>query len=299
MRQAPHLGHGEQVGRKRVAPHQRAIVVARARGLNDGPIHRIECLRRAGEGGPAQQLCPLRSRGRHAFGDRHLVPGEGAGLVGAQHRRRAEDLDGRGTPGQDVPARDPPGAHRHEDREDQGKLLRQHRHAQRDAGERSVEPGTARQAIDHGCRDARGNGRECEQPHQLPGLERQARSRRIDRGERSADPTHFSRGSGRVTTAPTAHHERPRIESRCVLRARALDIRGFGMTGAFGHATDSPVSIDSSTGAARLSSTPSAGTRSPPPPRRCRRARPPDPESAGAGRRGSPRARGLAMARKA
>ena len=56
-------------------------------------------------------------------------------------RRRAEGLDGGGTPRQHARPRDAPGAHRHEDGEHDRKFFGQHRHAERDAGEhRSSQP---------------------------------------------------------------------------------------------------------------------------------------------------------------
>ena len=69
------------------------------------------------------------------LGDRHAVLGQRAGLVGAQHGGRAQRLDRGGAPRQHARPRDAPRAHRHEDGQHDRKLLRQHRHAERNAGQ--------------------------------------------------------------------------------------------------------------------------------------------------------------------
>ena len=65
---------------------------------------------------------------------------ERAGLVDAEHGRRAERLDRRHAPREHPLPRDPPRAQREEHREHHRKLLRQDRHRQREAGEQPVEP---------------------------------------------------------------------------------------------------------------------------------------------------------------
>ena len=69
----------------------------------------------------------------------HVVFRQGAGFVGAQHCRGPETFNGGGAPGQYMRTRNPPGPHRHEYRQYQRELLRQHAHAERDAGEAGFE----------------------------------------------------------------------------------------------------------------------------------------------------------------
>src|SRR5271156_1048195 len=75
------------------------------------------------------------------------VLGERAGLVGAEHRRRAKCLYRGDAPGQDAGSRNTPGTHHHEDRQDERELLRQHRHAERDAAQQRIQPPAAPQAV--------------------------------------------------------------------------------------------------------------------------------------------------------
>ena len=94
---------------------------------------------------PAPLLTPC---GAQRFGHRHAVLGERAGLVDAQARWRQPRSRSRGAPRQHARARDPPRAHRHEDRQHQRKLLGQHRHAERDAAKRASSHAAAQQAVD-------------------------------------------------------------------------------------------------------------------------------------------------------
>ena len=89
------------------------------------------------------------------------------------HRTVAEPKDkfnGRSASGQHPRPRNPPSAHGHEHGEHDGKLLRQHRHAERDARQHRVEPSAAQTAVEqhgHAAHHSRDNG---EHAHQSPGV---------------------------------------------------------------------------------------------------------------------------------
>ena len=98
------------------------------------PIHGVVGIRRAGERAVRSRWKAGASAGarRHAVSPadatrhRHAVFGQCAGLVGAEHGRRAQRLDGRGAARENARLRHTPGAHHHEDREHQRKFFRQH-----------------------------------------------------------------------------------------------------------------------------------------------------------------------------
>ena len=172
----PDVRHGEEIGPKPVGVDEVPFGAMQMLGLGQllaakimkRLLHRVEGISRTGEHAELDQVMELL---RHfppggvarpkrfaalepQLGDRHPVLGQRAGLVRAQHRRRAERFDGGGAPGQHARPRDAPGAHRHEDGEDDRKLFGQHRHAERDAAQH------ARRAIRRArCRRAAPPGR--------------------------------------------------------------------------------------------------------------------------------------------
>ncbi len=81
-------------------------------------------------------------------GDRHAVLGQRSSLVGAQHGRGPHRLDGGGAARQYPRPRDAPCAHGHEDRQHDGKLLGQHRHAEGDSGQYRLEPSASHDAVE-------------------------------------------------------------------------------------------------------------------------------------------------------
>ena len=176
---SPHLAHAKKVGAERVLPHHRPVGMKARRlreqtlsGLVEGSLHRVERIALAGQYRVLEQRPSGRGKvprcrrqidrladAAHHPSERHLVGGQGAGLVDAQHRRGAQRLDRRHAPGEHAAARDPPGAQGEEDGEDDGELLGQRGHGQRDAGQEPLLPhggaATSREAVGHDHQRAR------------------------------------------------------------------------------------------------------------------------------------------------
>ncbi len=86
-------------------------------------------------------------------GDLHLVLGQGAGLVDAQHADRAQGLDRGGAAHQHPVTRQPPGAQRQEDRQHHGELFGHHGDGDGDPRQDAADPVVAGQAVGDPRRD--------------------------------------------------------------------------------------------------------------------------------------------------
>ena len=128
------------------------------------------------------------TRPRRYVRERHPVLGERAGLVHAQHRRRAERFDRRHAPREHAVARDAPGAEREEHRQHHRELLGQDRHRQRQAGEDAGQPVAARQPVVARTAASDSSTAKVATTRTMRAV---SRSRRVfsgcERGERSAD----------------------------------------------------------------------------------------------------------------
>jgi len=245
--QSPDMRHRHALGREAVFVHQFATAAQRRgwqvfSGQRDQrAVHRVEGLLLAGQlrgfeqgveglrqrhltGAPA---VPLRVLAPHQFGHRHAVLGQRAGLVGGQHGGRAERLDHRGAPRQHALARQPPGAHRHEDGEDEHELLGQHRHRQRDAGQQAGQPVAALRSVEQHHQRAQRQAGEREQAHQRADLRLQRRGRAFDRGQRAADAAEGGGRPGGVDARqpPAAGQQRAGEDAAGVARAGLLGHR--------------------------------------------------------------------------
>ena len=140
----------------RAGVRQRGCIVEPARRLMQRALHRVERVRRTGERGRSSSSVAQRGvscvagprvRRRDQFGHRHPVLGQRAGLVGAQHRDRAQRLDRRRAPHQRLVPRHAPRAQREEHRQHDRKFFRMRRDRQRDAGQQRLQPAAARRRI--------------------------------------------------------------------------------------------------------------------------------------------------------
>lgn len=205
-------------------------------------IHRIERIRRSceqagleqGRKSDRQRAALARPEhlagGQTQFGDRHPVLGQRAGLVGAQHGRGAQCLDRGGAAGQHPRLRDPPGAHRHEHRQHHRKLLRQHRHADGDAGQYGVEPAVAQRAVEHHDQRREAGGDEAEGANHRAGLDLQTRRFGLQRAERLADLADLAAGAGGddLGEAAAANHQRAGVHRRLIVAAGPAQCGGVG-----------------------------------------------------------------------
>ena len=146
---------------------------------------------------PSRRVLQVRHRQAHhrQVGHRHAVPGQRAGLVRAQHRGRAQRLDGSRPSRQHAFVRQAPRAHGHEHREDERELFGQQRHGQRHPAQQRGQPvppcepeGQDEQQA--GCRAGHGG-----QAHQPARLQRQGRVRGLDAAQRAPYAPH---GAGRA-----------------------------------------------------------------------------------------------------
>lgn len=153
----------------------------RAQGM-DRLLHRVEGFFRAREKGMPQRLLrgwrhiilpgsthrdaalPRHPQLLHA----HAILRQRASLVGAEHRCRAQSLDGGGTAGQHPRAQNAPGAHGHEDGEDDGELLGQHGHADRDACQQRFQPTAPEPAMEQDNHEAHHGTRPTEAQQHAP-----------------------------------------------------------------------------------------------------------------------------------
>jgi hypothetical protein len=191
-------------------------------------LHRIEGLGLAREPGDLDDLAQRRGqRGarrslpgarRPHGGEPHPVLGEGARLVGAEHGRGAERLEGGEAAREDAVAGDPPGPDRHEDGQDDGEFLRDHRHRERDAGEEPVEPRAAQQAVQDEQSGADDEAECRERLHERRHLELQCGAARLDLGQRRAEASDLAPGPGR----PHLRDPAPADDEGSGPRARAV-----------------------------------------------------------------------------
>ena len=203
------------------------------------------------------------------FGDRHPVLGQRAGLVRAQHRRRAERLDGRSASGQHPRPRDAPGAHRHEHGEHDRETLpaastcrARCPPAPRRASRRARVPysstaSTLTTAADHG-----------EHPHEPPRLRLQPWRLGLQCAERLTDLADFAACAGRdhLGDARAAHDQRAGKHDRQIVAARPrglLAARRRRRLSCGRARTRRSAAIHRSAGRGLAASTASAGTRSP------------------------------------
>ena len=240
------MGYGEEIGPKTIGVHQlpvrmpiRGLGQPLARQGMERPLHRVERLGRAGEQAELAQVLELR-RHFHAvlrvedvpirqpqLDDRHPVFGEGAGLVGAQHGGRAQRLDRRRAPRQHARQRNSPRAHRHEDGQDDRKLFRQHRHAQRNSGQHRVQPSAAHDAVEQHREHADPAAENGKQPDDAPCLHLQARRFGFEGGQRLADLADLAlrTDGGYFRQSRAAHHQRTGEDLRQVVASRTLRSR--------------------------------------------------------------------------
>ena len=239
----PDMGYGEQVGPKAIGVHQLPVRMP-VRGLGqplarqgmECPLHRIERLGRARE---QAELAHSPERRRHfravvraknvpilqpQFDDRHPVLGEGAGLVGAQHGGGAQRFDRRRAPRQHARQRNSPRAHRHEDGQDDRKLFRQHRHAQRNSGQHGIQPSAAHDSVEQDRQHADCAAENGKQPDDAPCLRLQARRFGFERGQRLADLADLASRAdgGHFRQSRASHHQRTGEDLRQVVASRPL-----------------------------------------------------------------------------
>ena len=150
---------------------------------------------------------------RKEGGDRHPVQGEGAGLVHAEHGGRAQGLDRRHAPGQNLVLRDAPRAEREEDGQHHRELLRQDGHGEGDPRQEALEPVAAGQAVDDHDDRAQGRGRRWRRSGRCP----VSLCSRVLRASRSAGPR---RSSPSRYAAPSTGPRRSPVPGRPACRRR-------------------------------------------------------------------------------
>ena len=128
--------------------------------------------------------------------DRHAVLGQRARLVGAEHRGRAQRLDGSSAAGQHPDPGDAPGAHDGEHRQHQGEFLGQHGHGERDAAQRGLHPITLQQPIENGRQHADPDAQRRDAAREPRGFRAKPRRLAFDGAKRMADPAKLRRAAG-------------------------------------------------------------------------------------------------------
>ena len=197
---------GQSVLAAGLAAPRRGLRLPRSR-LGQRQLDRVQRLRAAGQHGHIQHLAQAVGQGR-AVGriaaragaphpaQCHPVFGQGAGLVDAQHRGRAEDFDRGKAPRQHMAAREPPGADGRKDRQDDGELLGQHGHRQRHPGQQGLQPVAATQAQQQHQQQAHADPAHRQAPRQAACFLLQAAGRRRDPAKRGADTPQFGMQAG-------------------------------------------------------------------------------------------------------
>ena len=258
IRRAPDVGQRQELGRKGVFVHQRPVLVKvlgageeavpemaqrflhgveRVALARQDPVFQqgVKCLREPRAGGAVRDEGFARGP-QPAY--RHLVHGQGAGLVGAEHGGGAERLHGRHAARQHAVLRDPPGAERQENGEDDRELLRERGHGHGDARQDPLSPNLGgvppRQPVDHDHQGAEGEADDGKVPHEPPGLPLQRGALRRDALERLADLAEFRARPGRedLGHALPAGDERAGEDERQVVPAGLPDrlgLRGGGL----------------------------------------------------------------------
>ena len=187
----PDMGDRQQIRPQAKAVDQRARPLPRAisgKELVKGPLHGVHGMAGAGQqarmgealkglrhGLPAGRQPQDLPIGEPELHDGHAVFGEGAGLVGAEDRGRAQGLDGGGPAGQHPRLADAPGPHGHEDRQHHRQFGGQHGHADGDARQRRLQPVAPRITIEQHGHHAEADPHHGEDQHHAPRLRLQAR----------------------------------------------------------------------------------------------------------------------------
>jgi hypothetical protein len=147
--------------------------------LEDGLVHRFDAIRHTGQGRTLQRAVLRAAQARaglHPMGSvaivqahqLHAIARQCAGLVHAQHRHRAERLDGLRLPGQDLVPGQAPGAQRQHDSPNHCKLFGNQGHGQGQARQKSRGPGSVADGV-QGGRQKTGQQRDHgEALHDLP-----------------------------------------------------------------------------------------------------------------------------------
>ena len=165
--------------------------------------------------------------------DRHPVLRQRAGLVGAQHRGRAQGLDRGSTTRQHACARNSPRTHRHEHGQYHRNLRRHHRHAERNAGQQRVEPATSQKSVQQHREYADCATDRREQLNQSAGLCVQSWRLGLERAQRLADLADLAQlaDRGHFTDAGAAYHQRTRECVRQIIAARTRNVRQGSVVG--------------------------------------------------------------------
>ena len=201
----------EEAGGQRIfapespAVHGGAFPERVAREVLDRELHRVERRGLPGQAGVRQELGKWRGKltrrlagdvegalAGHQTCDGHPVLREGARLVHAKNRRRAERLDRRDAARQDLLARKAPGAEGQKDCQHHGKFLGDERHRQRQTGEQAAEQGSAgrgRDSSDEQAEHQTDQGDDPDEARWVLLLEERV-SRRVAVPEHLSDPAH-------------------------------------------------------------------------------------------------------------
>ncbi len=243
------MRRGQQPRRDRVFPHGLPVVVDPAEGpesssakVTNGALHRIERVPSAREDAGLDELPELLAKrpvlqrnlveagSRRELAHRHAVLGERARLVDTEHGRRAQAFDRGEATGQDVLARDPPGAERQEDGQDDGKFFGQDRHGQRETCQKTVEPVPPHQPVHNDQGQAEGNRTDGDPAHEAAGLPLETRLLGNDRLEGLPDPADLGARSGcvRAGDGASGDQESSRIDERLVVSPRPAPRRRAG-----------------------------------------------------------------------
>ncbi len=146
------------------------------------PFHRVERIFFAGQNAEFHQFMPwLWQFAKIAdiqhlpaaiqLANHHVVFGQRAGFVGAQHGGGTQGFDGIQPPCQHIMTGDAPCAQRHEYRQDHREFFRQGGHRQTDPGQQRVQPVPARVTVDQHHGDAQRDGNDRKTAHQSPCLD--------------------------------------------------------------------------------------------------------------------------------
>ncbi len=195
------------------------VPAAREDAVLDGLVHRLR--KRLGAQPLEAEVLSVRSD----LADGHAVLGERPGLVHTEHRCGAQHLHGGDASNEDPSTREAPRSESEKHRHDDGKLVRQNGHRQRQSSEDAGERIVAGDAVGDGG-DRRGGGRRpSESRDQAPGLGLKRRFRRAAALHRVTDAADLRAGSRRLHAgnAAAGGHQRPRVEKREVLASGARD----------------------------------------------------------------------------
>ena len=178
---------------------------------------------------------PERLAGNPDAANRHLVGGERAGLVAADHRDAPQRLDGREPADECVSSRHPLRGERERDRHHGGQRLRDHRHRDRDPEDQHLEEGLAAQEAERDDNEDDGERQAREDDADPVEALLQRRPRRLDRRQHPGDGAELGTAAGRDDegAAPAVGDRRAGIDharavsdrqgSRPHRRARLLD----------------------------------------------------------------------------